>query len=185
MREHYDIANLIANVIDIISIIILLLIFKMKVSKGSMKGCAKGICVYGLPITAFSVFYSVQAIYWIFNGSSRAMMVINWLKNWIVNLSLYLTVGIEEELIFRGVVLNCIFRKNKTIVLGCLYSGLLFGLAHLENLIWGEDMNPVTIWSTIIFGCIVGFVWSVIYLRTKSLWSVILLHFAWDFFGIL
>ena len=42
-------------------------------------------------------------------------------------------------------------------------------------------MNPVTIWSTIIFGCIVGFVWSVIYLRTKSLWSVILLHFAWDF----
>lgn len=43
MREHYDIANLIANVIDIISIIILLLIFKMKVSKGSMKGCAKGI----------------------------------------------------------------------------------------------------------------------------------------------
>ena len=38
MREHYDIANLIANVIDIISIIILLLIFKMKVSKGSMKG---------------------------------------------------------------------------------------------------------------------------------------------------
>ncbi len=71
--------------------------------------------------------------------------------------------------------------KNKTIVLGCLYSGLLFGLAHLENLIWGEDMNPVTIWSTIIFGCIIGFVWSVIYLRTKSLWSVILLHFAWDF----
>ena len=45
MREYYDIANLIANVIDIISIIILLLIFKMKVSKGSMKGCAKGICV--------------------------------------------------------------------------------------------------------------------------------------------
>ena len=36
MREYYDIANLIANVIDIISIIILLLIFKMKVSKGSM-----------------------------------------------------------------------------------------------------------------------------------------------------
>ena len=64
MREHYDIAN----VIDIISIIILLLIFKMKVSRGSINGCAKRICVYGLPITAFSLFYSVQAIYWIFNG---------------------------------------------------------------------------------------------------------------------
>ena len=59
MREHYDIANLIANVIDIITIIILLLIFKTKVSKGGMKGWAKGICVYGLPITAFSLFYSV------------------------------------------------------------------------------------------------------------------------------
>lgn len=140
MREYYDIANLIANIIDIISIIILLLIFKMKVSKGSMKGCAKGICVYGLPITVFSVFYSVQAIYWIFNGHA-GLYGHKMVEKLVVNLLLYLTVGIEEELIFRGVVLDCIFRKNKTIVLGCLYSGLLFGLAHLENLIWGEDMK--------------------------------------------
>ena len=130
MREHYDIANLIANVIDIITIIILLLIFKTKVSKGGMKGWAKGICVYGLPITAFSLFYSVQAIYWIFNGHA-GLYSHKLVEKLVVNLLLYLTVGIEEELIFRGVVLDYIFRKNKTIVLGCLNSGLLFGLAHL------------------------------------------------------
>lgn len=133
MREHYDIANLIANVIDIISIIILLLIFKMKVSKGSMKGCAKGICVYGLPITAFSVFYSVQAIYWIFNGHA-GLYGHKLVEKLVVNLLLYITVGIEEELIFRGVVLDCFFRKNKTIVLGAYIQDYCLGWHILKTL---------------------------------------------------
>lgn len=189
MRNHSDLAILILNIIDIMSIIIVLSCFKINISRGNAKSYLKGIGVYGIVIVVFSIFYSVQAICWIFSGHI-GLYGQDIIIDVVINLFLYITVGIEEEMIFRGVVLKCIFdRKNSetkvnkkyNVILGCLYSGILFGLAHIENFIFDVDTPIIIVLCTIIFGICIGFVFAVIYLRTKSIWAVVSLHFLWDF----
>ena len=62
-----------------------------------------------------------------------------------------------------------------------VYSGLLFGLAHITNFIFDADMTMFNKWCTMIMACVFGFTLEVIFLRTKSIGVVITLHFLWDF----
>ena len=43
----------------------------------------------------------------------------------VVNVLLYITVGIEEELMFRSVVTECVLRKNSNII---VFASCVFGI---------------------------------------------------------
>lgn len=165
MQEHYIIAETIRNCIDIMTIVVLMFIFKVKTGRGGVKGYLKGVGIYGLPVLMFTLFEIGNATLWIFGG--HAGLYGSGLIGYIVvNVLLYITVGIEEELMFRSVVTECVLRKNSNIIVfASVYSGLLFGLAHITNFIFDADMTMFNKWCTMIMACVFGFT----------------LHFLWDF----
>ncbi|MEE9379395.1 MAG: type II CAAX endopeptidase family protein [Candidatus Lokiarchaeia archaeon] len=93
---------------------------------------------------------------------------------------LMLIPGIWEEVAFRGVILNLQLKKysNRTSI---ILNGVLFGLFHLTNLIFGADLF-LTLMQAIYASCI-GIAFAYIYVRTKSLLPAILAHYLLDSVG--
>lgn len=90
-------------------------------------------------------------------------------------LSLLLAVGIIvpifEELMFRGLIFNEM-RRAMPHWLAIVLSGVVFGVAH---------MNPIQIMYTLPMGILL----AILYYRTGSLWTPILVHIAWNICSVL
>ncbi|MGI9526919.1 MAG: CPBP family intramembrane glutamic endopeptidase [Weeksellaceae bacterium] len=69
-----------------------------------------------------------------------------------------------EEFIFRGIILRGLLHKGVNPWVSVILTGILFGAAH---------MNP---WQFMGAGFL-GFIFGIVYWRTRSLWLVIFLHF--------
>jgi membrane protease YdiL (CAAX protease family) len=117
----------------------------------------------------------------------------NLLVNEEVPLNVYyaLRPGIWEEVAFRGVIFALLMRKyseKKTIII----NGVLFGLFHLLNLInlffyWGAEGSFILgfVFSTlfqVVYATIVGILLAYIFSKTRSLITVILIHYIIDAF---
>jgi membrane protease YdiL (CAAX protease family) len=90
--------------------------------------------------------------------------------NW-VDLTLgLLAVGIFEELVFRGFMRTFISRYTENAFAIVAISSVAFGLAH-----WSQGLHAVLITS------IIGAVFMMAYLRTRSLPAIMLAHFAINF----
>ena len=94
---------------------------------------------------------------------------------------MFIVAGLAEEAIFRGYPLQTFARAN-LVALGVVGTSLAFAFAHLGN----PNVTPVgTITNTLLAG-----IWFAVgYLRTRSLWLPLGLHWAWNwalgwFFGI-
>lgn len=88
------------------------------------------------------------------------------------NLLLMLLVGIMEETIFRGYLLNNLMQSmNKWMALGI--NAVVFVLIHLGNN--GSSVLPMI--EILIAGIMLG----INYIFTRNLWFGIALHFAWNF----
>ena len=68
MQEHYIIAEMIRNCIDIMTIVVLMIIFKVKTGRGGVKGYLKGVGIYGVPVLMFTFFEIGNSTLWIFGG---------------------------------------------------------------------------------------------------------------------
>ncbi len=81
--------------------------------------------------------------------------------------------ALAEEAMFRGYILQTLTRA-KLAWLGVLLTSVPFGLVHLDN----PNVVPgVTFANTVIAG-----VWmSLAYLRTRSLWFPLGIHWSWNF----
>lgn len=94
-----------------------------------------------------------------------------------------LLVGIFEEFLYRGIILNSMINRfgyNKTsIVKSIILSSLIFGLGHLANLTMFPTLVIATI-SQIIYASLNGILFASIYLRCKNIWAVIILHAVYD-----
>jgi membrane protease YdiL (CAAX protease family) len=90
--------------------------------------------------------------------------------NWIDLTFGLLMVGILEELIFRGYMHTFISRYTKNSFAIVVISAVAFGLIH-----WSLGLHGVLITS------IIGAVFMIAYLRTRSLPAIMLAHFAVNF----
>ena len=76
--------------------------------------------------------------------------------------------------------------KNKSsflaagIYLSAILSSLVFGIMHLMNLIWSPSLIISTM-CLVIYATFAGFLFCVIYYRSKNLISCMLLHGIFDF----
>ena len=86
-------------------------------------------------------------------------------------LAVSVSAPIFEEIVFRGIIFND-FKKAFPVWLAILTQALLFGLFH-GNLIQG------------IYATMLGVILGVVYYKYKSIWAVILLHFAYNTASIL
>ena len=83
-----------------------------------------------------------------------------------------LCVGFLEEVIFRGFLFKALCKDN--IKLAIIISSVTFGLGHIMNLLNGRDI-PETLMQ-ICYAVAIGFVFTIIFYKGKSLWPCIIAH---------
>ena len=95
-------------------------------------------------------------------------------------------VGVAEELVFRGIIAQTLLERYGTARAGvwkaCLVSGVLFGAAHLSNLLGSEAFGVL---MQCVFAASLGVMVAAIYFRTGNLWVTVFLHSAMDIAAML
>jgi membrane protease YdiL (CAAX protease family) len=97
-----------------------------------------------------------------------------------VGLLVNIGVAIGEETIFRGYLLTGL----KTALgkwPGIILMMLIFGLFHLPAYSESGGMHSWSLTLAILLATLFGGLFGLVYLRTKSLWLPISLHFTWNF----
>jgi membrane protease YdiL (CAAX protease family) len=91
------------------------------------------------------------------------------------------SVAIIEEILLRALLLR-IFEKIfvNNILLSAIVASTIFGIAHIPGMI---NENILVIIIRVIGTIAVGVSLSLIYIKTKNLWTVIILHFILNCFG--
>jgi uncharacterized protein len=89
------------------------------------------------------------------------------------SLIVFLIAAASEEVVFRGYVLQTLTRANLAWV-GILITSLPFAVAHLGN-------PEASVFST-INTALAGIWLGITYLKTRSLWFALGIHFAWNWF---
>ncbi len=83
-----------------------------------------------------------------------------------------LLVGFLEELIFRGLLFKAMCSNG--IKSAFIVSSLTFGIGHIVNLLNGADFLPTLL--QICYAAAIGFLFTLIFYKGKSLWPCILTH---------
>lgn len=89
----------------------------------------------------------------------------------------YILTGFFEETLMRGVIMRILAPRGVTQTV--LLSGLLFALLHSVNLVL---RNPVIVLAQMVGAGTSGIGLATLRLRTNTIWLVIGVHFAEDFF---
>jgi membrane protease YdiL (CAAX protease family) len=87
-------------------------------------------------------------------------------------------VGLSEELMFRGVLLQA-FRRTVSIWLAVVLTTVAFGAIHTLNVFMTGDLRTAVIQS--VAAALSGLLFIALRLRTGSLWPCIVVHGLWDF----
>ena len=125
-------------------------------------------------------------IYWVVTGIAMVIDHTFELKTpTLTILRVSLTAGLVEELSFRHGIVSTLFRKHdqkEDILKVCVFSGIVFGLFHMANVLAGAD--PIsTIVQVITAGCH-GVFFASVYVRCGNLWPCIILHAVHDIYAI-
>ena len=81
-------------------------------------------------------------------------------------------IGFLEEVIFRGYLFKALSKKSIRSAL--LISSITFGMGHIVNLLNGAAFLPTLL--QIGYATAIGFLFTVLFLKTKSLWPGIFAH---------
>lgn len=83
-----------------------------------------------------------------------------------------LCVGFLEEVIFRGFLFKALCKDNiKTAI---IISSVTFGLGHIVNLLNGHEIVETLL--QVCYAIPIGFVFTIVFYKGKSLWPCILIH---------
>lgn len=167
----------IENVIFMIPVLILLslaalyLVKKSKISISSKKPSKSLVLWLFVGIIIYLIFNNVT----IFTDGGQSGP---WHKISLLFIATML-VGIAEEGVYRGYILNTI-KKKIGVKKALLYSSLLFGLMHSVNFLAGPTLTQTIV--QVLLTSTVGYVFGVIYLSTRrDLLLIMFLHGIYDF----
>lgn len=83
-------------------------------------------------------------------------------------------VGVIEEVIFRGFLFKAMCKDN--IKFAVFVSSITFGIGHIVNLLNGKDLIPTLL--QICYAAAIGFLFTIIFYKGKSLLPCIMTHGA-------
>ena len=92
----------------------------------------------------------------------------------ILYILVMLGVGFLEEMIFRGLLFKAMLKDN--VKAAIIVSSLTFGMGHIINLMNGSGAELVPNLLQVIYASAAGFMFVMIYHRTKSLFVCIITH---------
>lgn len=85
-----------------------------------------------------------------------------------------LLVGFLEELIFRGLLFKAMCEGN--VKSAIIVSSVTFGIGHILNLINGSGADLLSNLLQVGYAIAVGFLFVILFYKTKSLWACIITH---------
>ena len=130
----------------------------------------------GLPMILFSCLI-------LFSSAFNAVNNFN-IGNFINLLFMCALVGVAEEYLCRGWLQNEFIERfgstKKGIILSIIFSSIVFGFMHITNALVTTQGFTSTIFQ-IMQAIASGFMFGVIYYRTKNIWTVAFIHGFFDF----
>jgi len=94
-----------------------------------------------------------------------------------------LAIGIFEELLFRVFLYQFTYKFiSKNIIFSLLFCSILFGIAHLSNLVF-SDYYKISIINQVLFAISIGLLLQSIYIKTKSVVLIVFLHAIINYLG--
>ena len=170
--------------VEIIFILIpVALMFFFGFSSAFKKGNILRGLFYLLPSVVFQLL--VLGIFFSENlGNSDA----NWKPWYLVVYGVFsvIGIGVREECIFRGTLQNILAKKYAKSVKGIwitvIVTALTFGLTHVTNVFFG--MDPLAVLTQVISATCLGILFGAVYLRSGSIWALILIHTLTDIAGL-
>ncbi len=118
-------------------------------------------CIYFLPLLLLVIA----------NFSGGIEIKTSFVENVLFIVSM-IAVGILEELIFRGFLFKALLPKGKNTAI--LISSITFGIGHIINLLSGAELLPTLL--QICYAAAAGFLFTVIFYKTGSLYPCIITH---------
>lgn len=92
-----------------------------------------------------------------------------------------------EELLFRGLILGTLImtlnHRKKWIFECVLISSLFFGTVHLINFWTFEGQTVKSVLNQVYAATCIGFLWCSVYIKTKNLALIIVIHFLSNYFA--
>lgn len=96
-------------------------------------------------------------------------------------------VGMNEEVIMRGIVLNLFADRfsntRRGVLTAIILSSVIFGAAHIPNVLSGVPLSSALIQA--LQATLLGILFAAIYLRSGNLWICIIIHALVDFGGLM
>lgn len=92
-----------------------------------------------------------------------------------------LLVGLNEELIYRGVIFTNV-TEAKGLKKGIFISAFLFSLLHVVNILGGLSFSQVA--TQLVTTFIAGIFLALNYRNTKNIWLLVVYHGLWDYISL-
>ena len=168
----------------IISIIIMHLVGKEHVLDQKGKGMLKGFFVGGFLVCLciIEIIFNLVEV----SAFPKPVKLLP-LSQIIIFIVAMIGVGIAEEFLFRGIVLNLLIDKfdktPKGIYTSIAVSSIIFGVAHISNVFSGASFKSSFIQA--VGAIALGALLAVIYLRTNNIWVTAILHGLIDFSALI
>ncbi len=149
--------------------------------KPNINKIKKALKVGGIPLMIYIIFFVF--VICDFDNSlehNSPLYIIGWISIYLIG------AGFVEELVARGIAIDILkkhynLKNRKNIIMCCIISATLFGLTHIINY-FSKGYIPV---GQILQTIGMGLYFSAVYMRTKSLYGIALIHGLWDIFASL
>ena len=178
-KRIYGVADIIVMLVPTVIVCITAILIGLK-SKfiPAIKNLGKGLLA-GLPFMLIGIYAAVSIIVDV-GISEISFPGIFRIITFMISM---LLIGLLEEFLCRGVILNMMLEKwgntKKGILKSAILSSLIFGLAHLVTLFVYPHL-VVSAVSQVLYASFVGFYFACIYIRCKNLYSLVIIHAFFD-----
>ncbi len=111
---------------------------------------------------------------------------INWdIKRILLYACLCISVGLYEEMAFRGCIFSFVLQRRGRRVIDVFWSivisSAIFGVVHVVNMFLGADPGATLL--QIGYSFLIGGMCSVILVKTHNIWFCVILHAVYNFAG--
>lgn len=141
------------------------------------KKCKKKIDEYRPRYTAFMLLFVPVMLISLFTIVQKFELS----KSFFIPLIGALLVGLNEELIYRGVIFSNAAEK-RGITKAVFISSLTFSLLHAVNILGG--LSPASVITQLITTFIAGIFLSLSYKNIKNIWLIVVYHGLWDYISL-
>ena len=180
--ENRYMQSTLASLIDALLLIAVIVLFGQGDKlRFTFRSFGKGLVVGGTMTAASLIMLTINTFKGITEIGTPRIGAINGL---LYSAALFLSVGMTEELMYRGVIMNFVRETmgegKKSMITSMIISSFLFGAVHLINLMGMGTDDVVGTLCQVGYAMSLGFMLAAVYARSHNIWANAIIHFLFD-----